>query len=153
MEQTSSWANLWSDELQRVFISGDGAAWINSAVTYVDRSLYCMEKFHMTKYINAATNQMLDEAEEAKANLYKFIYKKQRAKLKKYTEEMLESANNPEPIYELQSYALGNWNTVIRSYHNKLLTGCSAEGHVSSVLSECLSSRLMGWSQTGADRI
>ena len=107
----------------------------------------------MTKYINAAANQMLDEAEEAKANLYKFIYKKQRAKFKKYTEEMLASANNPEPIYELQSYALGNWNAVIRSYHNKLLTGCSAEGHVSSVLSDRLSSRPMGWSQTGADRM
>lgn len=37
---------------------------------------YCVDKFHMTKYINAAANQMLDEAEEAKANLYKFIYKK-----------------------------------------------------------------------------
>lgn len=142
-----------SDELQRVFISGDGAAWIDSATTYVDRSLYCVDKFHMTKYINAAANQMLDEAEEARANLYKFIYKKQRSKFKKYTEEMLASASNPEPIYELQSYALGNWNAVMRSYHNKLLTGCSAEGHVSSVLSDRLSSRPMGWSQIGADRM
>jgi UPF0236 protein TTE1650/TTE2708 len=107
----------------------------------------------MTKYINAAANQMLDEAEEARANLYKFIYKKQRSKFKKYTEEMLASASNPEPIYELQSYALGNWNAVMRSYHNKLLTGCSAEGHVSSVLSDRLSSRPMGWSQIGADRM
>lgn len=49
----------------------------------------------MTKYINAAANQMLDEAEEARANLYKFIYKKQRSKFKKYTEEMLASASNP----------------------------------------------------------
>lgn len=57
----------------------------------------------------------------------KFIYKKQRAKFKKYIEEMLASANNPEPIYELQSYALGNWNAVIRSYHNKLLTGSNEQ--------------------------
>ena len=41
----------------------------------------------------------------------------------------------------------------MRSYHNKLLSGCSAEGHVSHVLSERLSSRPMGWSQTGADRM
>ena len=38
-----------SDELQRVFISGDGAAWIDSATTYVDRSLYCVDKFHNDK--------------------------------------------------------------------------------------------------------
>ena len=41
----------------------------------------------------------------------------------------------------------------MRSYHNKLLSGCSAEGHVSHVLSDRLSSRPMGWSQTGADRM
>lgn len=141
------------DELQQVFISGDAAGWIRSATTYIDRSLYCVDKFHMTKYINAAANQMLDEADEAKANLYKYIYKKQRKKFKKYTDEMLASANNPDPIHDLQSYALENWSAVIRSYHEKLLSGCSAEGHVSSVLSDRLSSRPMGWSKTGADRM
>ena len=141
------------DKIQRVFISGDGASWIRKATTYIDRGLYCVDKFHMTKYINAAANQMLDEADEAKSNLYKYIYKKQRRKFKKYTDEMLASANNPEPIHRLQSYALGNWSAVIRSYHDKMLSGCSAEGHVSNVLSARLSSRPMGWSQTGADRM
>ena len=39
------------------------------------------------------------------------------------------------------------------SLHNKKVGGCSAEGHVSHVLSDRLSSRPMGWSQTGADRM
>lgn len=145
--------NYDSDELQHVFISGDGGAWIKSATAYVDRSLYCIDKYHMTKYINKAANQMLDEAELAKEKLYRYIYKKQRVRFKAYTEKMLESANNPDPILELQKYALGNWSAVIRSYHNKLLSGCSAEGHISHVLSDRLSSRPMGWSQTGADRM
>lgn len=145
--------NYESSELEQVFISGDGGNWIKSGVTYIDRSLYCVDKYHMTKYINAAAGQMLDEAEEAKANLYRFIYKKQLGKFRKYTEEMLKSAVNPEVIEKLQRYALENWNAVMRSYHNELLTGCSAEGHVSHVLSDRLSSRPMGWSQTGADRM
>ena len=145
--------NYDPDELQRVFVTGDGGSWIKSATTYIDRSLYCVDKYHMTKYINKAANQMMDEAEVAKAELYRFIYKKQRGKFKEYTEKMLASANNPEPILELQRYALGNWSAVMRSYHNKLLSGCSAEGHVSHVLSDRLSSRPMGWSQTGADRM
>lgn len=145
--------NYDPDELQRVFVIGDGGNWIKSATNYVDNSLYCIDKYHMTKYINAAANQMLDEAEVAKENLYRFIYKKQRSKFKTYIEEMLASANNQEPILELQRYALGNWSAVMRSYHNELLSGCSAEGHVSHVLSDRLSSRPMGWSQTGADRM
>ena len=145
--------NYVPDELQRVFVIGDGGNWIKSATTYVERSLYCVDKYHMTKYINAAANQMLDDAEDAKASLYRFIYKKQRREFKEYTDMMLVSANNPVPILKLQSYALENWQAVMRSYHNKQLSGCSAEGHVSHVLSDRLSSRPMGWSQTGADRM
>ena len=41
----------------------------------------------------------------------------------------------------------------MRTYHSKVITGCSAESHVSHVLSDRLSSRPMGWSKTGADRM
>lgn len=41
----------------------------------------------------------------------------------------------------------------MRTYHDKRLSGCSAESHVSHVLSDRLSSRPMGWGQTGADRM
>ena len=145
--------NYDSDELQHVFVLGDGGNWIKSAISYVDRSLYCIDKYHMTKYINRAANQMLDEAEIAKENLYRFIHKKQRKEFEEYTERMRASANNQEAIIELQKYALGNWAAVMRSYHSELLSGCSAEGHVSHILSDRMSSRPMGWSQTGADRM
>ena len=48
---------------------------------------------------------------------------------------------------------LGNWAAIRRTLRNKLVNGCSAESHVSHVLSDRLSSRPMGWSQTGADRM
>lgn len=37
--------------------------------------------------------------------------------------------------------------------HEESVDGCSAEGHVSNVLSDRLSSRPKGWSKTGADTI
>lgn len=146
-------ANYDTEALKQVFISGDGASWIKSAATYVDCGLYCVDKYHMMKYINAAANQMLDEADVVKENIYRYIYKKERGKFEKYLAEMLQSANNPDPIIELQKYALGNWSAVIRTYHDKRLDGCSAEGHASHILSDRLSSRPMGWSKTGADRM
>lgn len=48
---------------------------------------------------------------------------------------------------------LGNWSAVRRTLRNMLVNGCSAESHVSHVLSDRLSSRPMGWSQIGADRM
>ena len=41
----------------------------------------------------------------------------------------------------------------MRCLHDKLVEGCSAEGHVSHILSDRLSSRPKGWSKTGADRM
>ncbi len=66
---------------------------------------------------------------------------------------MMNSAKKPEKIEELRKYVLGNWTAVRRTLRNKLVNGCSAESHVSHVLSDRLSSRPMGWSQTGADRM
>ena len=108
------------------------------------------------KYINHAAAQMLDEKEIAKDELWHLLYsKKPKAKerFKEYTERMMNSAKNPERVEELQKYVLGNWAAIRRTLRNKLVNGCSAESHVSHVLSDRLSSRPMGWSQTGADRM
>lgn len=141
------------EELKQIFISGDGAPWIKSGAKYLNKGLFCADKFHMMKYINAAANQMLDEKGLAKSNLYRLLLKQDKEGFEAYTHEMLSSAEKQEPIQALQTYVLGNWAGVMRAYHSKILEGCSAESHVSHVLSERLSSRPMAWSQTGADRM
>ncbi len=141
------------DELKQIFITGDGAGWIKSGANIIDKSLYCADKFHLMKYINAASNQMLDEKDIAKSKLYKYLGKKEKKKFREYTNKMMASANNQEPIEKLQTYVLGNWGAVMRTLHDERVQGCSAEGHVSHDLSHRLSSRPMGWSQEGADRM
>jgi hypothetical protein len=145
-----------TENLKRIFISGDGAAWIKSGADYLDNALFCADKFHLMKYINQAAAQMLDEKDIAKDELWHVLYsKKPKAKERfdEYTNRMLWSAKNPEKVENLRSYVLGNWAAVRRTLRNKLVNGCSAESHVSHVLSDRLSSRPMGWSQTGADRM
>ena len=41
----------------------------------------------------------------------------------------------------------------IRMIQNEEILGCSAEGHISHILSNRLSSRPMGWSIKGCDKI
>jgi hypothetical protein len=141
------------ETLKRIFISGDGAGWIKSGAKYLDKALFCTDKFHLMKYINAAANQMLDERDMVKSELYRMLYKRDKEGIEKYTNQMMASAKNQKPIQDLQTFVLGNWAAVMRSYHNKIITGCSAESHVSHILSDRLSSRPMGWSKTGADRM
>ena len=52
-----------------------------------------------------------------------------------------------------RKYLVNNWASVVRAYKDKKAYGCSAEGHVSSVYSDRMSSRPMGWSETGSDRM
>lgn len=142
-----------SEKIKHIYISGDGAPWIKSGAKYIRKALFCADKFHLMKYINAASGQMMDEKEIAKAELWHLLYKKDRDAFKEYTNRMAASAGNTKPIEDLQSYVQSNWQPIMRSIHNKIIDGCSAEGHVSHVLSNRLSSRPMGWSQTGADRM
>ena len=96
---------------------------------------------------------MKDEADIAKSEIYRMLYKKEKDNFIAYTDSMIACATNTKPIEDLQTFVVGNWSAVMRTYHNKVITGCSAESHVSHVLSDRLSSRPMGWSQTGADRM
>lgn len=144
------------ESIRKIFISGDGGGWIKSGTSYIDKSIFCADKYHLMQYINAAAAQMLDEKDEVKNELWHMLYSKKanaRGSFDKYTTEMMRSAKNPERVEVLRKYALGNWAAVRRTLNNKLVNGCSAESHVSHVLSDRLSSRPMGWSQTGADRM
>ena len=143
-------------KIKRIFISGDGAPWIKSGTDYIENSLYCADKYHLMQYINQAAAQMLDEKEIVKQELWHLLHSKStkvKKKFDEYTKEMMNSAKKAEPIETLRSYVLGNWSAVRRTLENKLVEGCSAESHVSHVLSDRLSSRPMGWSPEGADRM
>ncbi|MFR8845915.1 MAG: UPF0236 family transposase-like protein [Waltera sp.] len=38
----------------RVYISGDGGAWIKAGAEYIEKGVPVLDKFHMMKYINKA---------------------------------------------------------------------------------------------------
>lgn len=142
--------NYDTEALKRVFISGDGAGGLNPGLHI--NSVFCADKYHLMKYVNAAAAQIPEEKENVKTELWHLLYSKQKNARKKfdtYTAAMMNSAKKAEKIEDLRKYVLGNWSAVRRTLRNKLVNGCSAESHVSHVLSDRLSSRPMGWSQIG----
>lgn len=148
--------NYDTEVLKRIFISGDGAQWIKAGANYLDKAVFCADKYHLMQYLNAAAAQMGEEKDEVKAELWHILHSKSpnvKKRFDSYTSAMMDSAKSPEKVENLRKYALGNWGAVRRTLSNKLVEGCSAESHVSHVLSDRLSSRPMGWSQVGADRM
>ncbi len=53
----------------------------------------------------------------------------------------------------ISSYRYKAGFTIVRAYRDENVYGCSAEGHVSNVYSDRMSSRPMAWSEVGSDRM
>lgn len=130
-----------------VHLSGDGAAWIKSGAEWFENVRYHLDKFHTYRSLTTASAGS----------------KKEYIRLRNLLSEQSYSAENElESI--IQSAVLNGADSSIRNNLIYLLNNyseidfsekvaCSAEGHVSHVLSKRMSSRPMGWSIAGAERI
>ena len=142
------------DVLKCVYINSDGASWIRAAVNYVGKSKLVADRLHLMKYINRVARYTLDEETITKERFYKYIFKDKLLEAKKLlTETQNHCEGSDRAVEECRKYLEGNWGYIQRAFHDKHVMGCSAEGHVSCVYSERMSSRPMGWSETGSDRM
>ena len=116
-----------------------------------------MDEFYLQKYLLKMTGHMKDSADDARKELYDAIKSGTRSDFQEIVKRLkacaeTESAENR--IEESGTYILSNWTAAkIRLKDRETVKGCSAEGHVSHVLSSWMSSRPMGWSRTEVDKM
>lgn len=72
-------------------------------------------------------------------------------------EKIISGSNeNLESLFkkdkDISTYILNNWEGIVNHYDADYI-GCSAEGHISHLLSARLSSRPLGWSPVGANQM
>lgn len=140
-----------TDKIEKVYLSGDGASWIKEGLNWIDKSIYVLDKFHLSKYIKQATAHM----SYITPVMWNYINKGKKEWVKDVFEVILdctETGTKRESVLKARRYIMNNWEG-IRNQYNPDYVGCSAEGHVSHILSDRLSSRPMGWSRTGADQM
>ena len=111
----------------------------------------------MRKYLIKMTSHMLDSAEDVRELLCNTIKNETKNDFREAIEAIAGyAATDAEDkrIREAGEYFLSNWSAAqIRLRNRKIVKGCSAEGHVSHVLSSRMSSRPMGWSRHGTDQM
>lgn len=141
-----------TEYLEKIFIQGDGANWIKSGVCWIDKSVHVIDKFHLNKAIMKVCGGNLNEG-DGKA-LKEAIYSKDEEEFKRLSNEILEKETD-EKRREKKSKSLGYIRNqrkgIIEFLKHEEKLGCSAEGHVSHVLSSKLSSRPKGWSLEGIE--
>ena len=145
--------------IEKIYINGDGGAWIEAGKKNVSGVIVTMDEFHMQKYLGKITSHLRDSQWDAISDLRKIIMHKTKNDFNSYVDmvkEYLEAGDKKQAasIEDGRKYILDNWMPCkVRLSNRRKLPGCSAEGHVSHVLSSRMSSRPMGWSKRGAGKM
>lgn len=146
-----------TEKIKQIYINGDGASWIKSGTSVLPKAKFVLDKFHMHKYIITATSHLGDSAEEARREIYRAIHKTGKRACESVYKKILEvtdSETKKKAVETSKGYILSNWTGIQTSVKgNDRNIECSAEGHVSHIFADRMSSRPLGWSRTGCDKM
>ena len=137
--------------IEKIYLSGDGAQWIKQGKEWIKDSIYVLDRFHLSKYIKKATAHMKGTHQM----MWHYINTNQKKYVKdlfKVIIEETEAETKKEAVKDAKRYILNNWEGIMNQYNLDYI-GCSAEGHISHILSSRLSSRPLSWCEKGVHQM
>ena len=150
-------ASYDTEAIEKIYINGDGASWIKSGQKYLDKAKFVLDRYHMHHYIIGATSHLEDSVEDVRSSIYRSIYGKRKWQAEEVFERILavtEGEGKRKTVEAAKEYIMGNWAGIMQWVKDKNKeVECSAEGHISHVFADRMSSRPLGWSRTGADKM
>lgn len=150
-------ANYDEETLERIYVNGDGAEWIKRGAEIHRKAKFVLDKYHMHKYIIAATSHLSDSAQDARSEIWRAVNGKRKKDVEKAFDRIIgntETESKRKVIETSKNYILGHWAAVMNGVKNRADNiHCSAEGHISHIYADRMSSRPFGWSKTGADKM
>ncbi|WP_102398661.1 ISLre2 family transposase [Haloimpatiens massiliensis] len=144
-----------TDFIETIYLSGDGASWIREGVNWIPKSKFVLDSYHLSKYLRTATAHLNNEliAQELK-DAIDWPDREETRKVFKKIISLTENETKIQAVKEAQRYILNNWDGIeIKADKGYEIIGCSAEGHISHIFSERLSSRPRGWSKIGVSQM
>lgn len=145
--------NYEVEKVERIYLSGDGARWIKQGLNYLPEAKFVLDRYHMNKYVTKATAHMREFA----SSIWECLKQADLEELGLVFNDLYmatESELKQKEIKESWGYFKNNWEGIkVQSEESDYMVGCSAEGHNSHILAARMSSRPMGWSRDGADKM
>lgn len=146
--------NYDMEYVKNIFISGDGATWIKTGLEWINKSINILDRFHLIKAVNSIAGK---NNTAKKIALFRKIKNLDFDGFKEECYEILSEEMNQSTRLnkeKLMKYVLNNKEGIENYYkYKEYLHGCSAEGHVSHVYSDRMSSRPMGWKTTNVNNM
>ena len=138
-------------EQLKIYIHGDGAAWIKSGLEWLPNSRFVLDKFHVRQYMRPVAG-----GEQAYMDLMWDCLKEDDYKmLKEFVKTFIDQETCSQEAGEtFLRYVKNNWHGIaIWSDYKESAGGSCAEGLVSHILSDRLSSRPKAWLDEGLETV
>lgn len=149
--------NYEVDQIKNIYLNGDGGQWIKSFRNRVKGVTYIIDEFHLNKYIKQILTYAYDSKVEVNEKLIEIMKYGKKETFESLIDILRNNVTENKSTYLLdqsEAYITKNWTACRRRLlGGEDLIGCSAEGHVSHVLSSRMSSRPLGWSKIGAAKV
>lgn len=143
--------------LECIYVNGDGAEWIRTGAKVHAKAKFVLDRYHMHKYIIAATSHLGDSVQDARSEIWRAINGKRKKEAWEVFDRIIgvtQTESRQKAVETSKSYILGHWSAIMNGVRNrKDDIHCSAEGHISHIYADRMSSRPLGWSKTGADKM
>ena len=144
-------------KVKKIYLNSDGGGWIRSGMKRIAGIVHVLDEFHLEKYLTRLTSHMKDSRWDAADKLRRTIRRGTKKEFKELADCLkgyLPKEESVRRIDEAAEYILSNWTAArLRLRHKEGVVGSSTEGHVSHVLASRMSSRPMGWSICGAEKM
>lgn len=139
-----------SGTTKHIFLSGDCAAWIRTGEEWLYPCVPILDGFHTMKALRTLCGGRQGLLQEFLHSIRGNDREQAVNLCRKILADLPDSERTGKQ--KIAKYLLGNWPRIQNQRHPDAI-GCSAEGHVSHILSERLSSRPCGWSSENMERI
>jgi len=151
--EVSDYINEFYDyeKLKKIYVSGDGARYIKNGAKWINKGIYVFDRYHLMKYIKQAAGHIPNGERE--------VWKALKEHDKEYLKIVFDTVEGAtldnrrlETAHEASKCIMNNFESTKYHYADDY-GGCSAEGHVSHIYADRMSSRPLGWSKKGVDQM
>ncbi len=140
-----------TERIEKIYLLGDGAAWIKEGLEWIVGAEFVLDRFHLMREVIKISGG----DKNIFAGIVEALRDKDREKFEGLVAKAMEKTGGDKRalkrISESRRYIANHWDNIVLELDNRIIKGCSTEGHVSHVLADRMSSRPRGWSEQGAE--
>lgn len=146
--------NYVLEDLEKIYVHGDGGAWIKGGLESFPQAIHVMDGFHFYKELRKISRMLPHR--HVRIALTNAVKKADRKRADEYIQGLLDeelTKDEAEKIRKFAGYLMGNWEEIRTRIAKEELPGSCTEGLISHVLSERFSRDPLGWSEEALGKL